>query len=173
MEEEQLNFLPYLSYDGIPTLKDSDIGRLYEACRSQNILDIVFHDDSINTADEFIEYVKRSDVIFFSVQYNNLPFGFFWLNRLERTNAHIHFAIFSDYWGTGLSIEAGRKAVETCLGMYPTIMGRLRLDNEFALDYARRLGFRVLGFVPNLIWDKTADRPAYGIVVYITKECLK
>ncbi|NIP51778.1 MAG: hypothetical protein GWN00_22585 [Aliifodinibius sp.] len=169
----EFSFLPYRKHDGVPTLRDSDISNLYNKCCEQGIDEIVFHDGSINDAAEFTDYVKRPDVIFYVVYYDVFPFGFFWLNRIEKTNAHIHFVIFKDYWGKGLSVEAGKKVVQMCLDSYPTIMGRLLPENKYAINYVSQLGFNLVGLVPNLIWSKKDSKPVAGLVVYITKEELE
>ncbi len=169
----EFSFLPYFIHDGIPTMRDSEIYKLYEKCVVQGIDEIVFHDGSINTWKGFTDYVKRQDVFFYVVNYDIFPFGFFWLNRIEKTNAHIHFVIFKEYWGSGLSIEAGRRVLELCLDSFPTIMGRLPMNNEFAINYISQLGFKLVGIIPNLMWSKKENKPVDGLVVYITKEELE
>lgn len=172
MKDTNWNFLPYTFVDGVPTLRDSEIIYIYEKCFEDGIGDLLFHDGSINSAEEFLSHVKQPNVLFWIIYYQGELLGFFWLNRLETTCAYCHFAGFPKFWGTGLTVKAGKKAMAIVLRHFNVIMGMLPSDNNIAINYLYRVGLKKVGEVPNLLWSKAKGKPVKGTILYITGEDL-
>jgi hypothetical protein len=172
MDGGKWNFLPYTHVDGVPTMRDSDIKFLYDKCFEEGIGEILFHDGKISNAEQFIDHMTSTLVMFWAVYYEGKPFGFYWLNRIDTTHAYCHFTCYPEFWGTELTVEAGKRAMKICTKFFPTIMGMLPSENTFAIDYLKRVGLNIVGEVPNLMWSQTTGKPCKGTMLYITKEML-
>jgi RimJ/RimL family protein N-acetyltransferase len=172
--------VPYTKIDGIPTFRDSDIRELYLRVERQKLRDILFHDGSIMSADDWSRYITGPGVLLFIVIRGDDKLGFFWLNRIERTTAFIHFCAFKEVWGTKIPVNSGRRALSLLLNMrdadgnflWHTIMGMTPEGFRVQLRYIRRCGMKVVGTVPNLMWDHRSGKPKSGILSFITREGL-
>jgi RimJ/RimL family protein N-acetyltransferase len=169
--KDKWNLLPYTKVDGIPTMRDSEIKFLYDKCFDEGVGRILFHDGAIESADQFLAHVKSFQSLFWAIFYEGKPFGFFWLNRLEKTHAYCHFVSYPDYWGKGIGVEAGKRAMAICTDIFPTIMGMIPSSNIIAIDYLKRVGLKEVGEIENLMTDIMGN-PVTGTMLYITKEML-
>jgi hypothetical protein len=170
---EGLEFNMYNRYDGIPTMRDSDITALYQKTEDEGLSGIVFDDGSIRNASEFVDYVTTPAVIFFSIALRGKPFGYFWLNRIESTHAYCHFMCFPEFWGDGRTVTVGQEAMKICLKEFDMIMGMLPSTNHFAINYLLKVGLHKIGTIPNLIWSESEQKPVEGTMLYITAEDLE
>jgi len=165
-------FLPYTVIDGIPSMSNSYIKGIYDRCVESGLEEILFHDGSINDADDFMNHVTNLGTMFWAIFYRKKMVGFFWLNRLEKTHAYCHFAAFPEIWGRGLAEEAGKQAMTIALKHFSMIIGMIPADNQVAIDYLGRVGLTDLADVPNLLWSKKLECPITGKLMCITREDL-
>ncbi|MEE9304260.1 MAG: hypothetical protein V3U84_10815 [Thiotrichaceae bacterium] len=172
---EGLEFIPYTHHNGIPLILDSEIHALWFNTIKAGVFDLVFHDGSINSLDEFTTLVvKSSQTHFWKIEYNQKTWGYFWLNRLERTHAYCHFMAFPKFWGDSKLVDIGKEAMQMCLEglQYPMIMGMVPSTNTYAVDYLHRVGLQDGGTFPKLLWSAKEQKPVEGKILYITKENL-
>jgi RimJ/RimL family protein N-acetyltransferase len=180
--DRRIKILPYTTVDGVPTYKDSEIRRLYHRVVDEGFEDVLFHDNSILNAEEFLVVMKRPDTCLWTVKYDDVMVAMFWINRIEYTHAHFHFTFFKNAWGSPITDEVGRETMKFMFDlketetseepMFSLLLGRLAASNTIAIEYAKRVGWKVLGEVPNLFLGRDGN-PENGIVVYITKEDIK
>lgn len=141
----------------------------------------MFHDGTIATCLEFVEYVTSSYVMFWVVYCGNEPLAFVWLNRIEQTYAYLHFGVFKKWWSTEESVEAGKQVLEMLLveefgggkPMFELILGMLPSWNRHAIRYIRRLGAKIIACeVPHLMWSVFHGKSINGTIVYIDKDMI-
>ena len=119
----EIEVMPYVALDGIPTFKDSFLGSLYDQMVADNTLTTVFYDGTVQSAADFIKEVKDPKNSFWMIFIDGVVSGLFWLNTFEGKTAKLHFNGFSNTWGkktdegNDLTIEAGKKAVSTVLSL--------------------------------------------------------
>ena len=175
-----LEFTLYQKIDGVPTMRDSDIARLYQRTESAGVTRLMFDDGTITNAREFVDHVTDFRTIFFKISLTDKTglgktetgtVGYFWLNRLEATHAYCHFMSFPEYWGDHWrNVEIGQEAMKICLKEFPMIMGMLPTTNEIAITYLMDVGLNVVGRIPNLIWSESLQKPVEGMMLYTTME---
>jgi RimJ/RimL family protein N-acetyltransferase len=179
-EGNKLRFRPYFKIDGIPTIKDSEIEAIYHQTVDEGFAETLFHDATINSAEEFRLHVTDPRQLFWIIysEEDKEPIAFFWLNRVEKTHAYCHFAFFVKYWGNPITVEAGKQAMALLLTVqeghdkpaFHTIMGMVPASNLFAIEYLKRVGLKHSLAVPNLMWSKKQQKPVAGHLMYITKK---
>ena len=168
---EGLNFILYQHVDGIPTMRDSDIARLYQRTEESGLTRLMFNDGSITNADEFVDHVTSKAAIFFVITLTDKTRGYFWLNRIEKTHAYCHFMCFPEFWGNhSLNVRIGQKAMQMCLKEFDMIMGMLPTSNDIAINYLMDVGLNVVGRIPNLIWSQELQKPVEGMMLSTTME---
>lgn len=176
MTDTQFKLVPYAKVDGIPTFKNSELADLYDQLVEEKLVDILLHDGSINTPEQFVQYLTEAkDNLFYVVLDTkvNQPAAIFWVNRIEQTHCYCHFCVFKKWHGSGVTVQMGRLAMAHLFSIgFHTVMGMLPESNRAARDYLLRVGLKDVGKVPNLIWSKDKNAPVAGHLMYITKEDL-
>ena len=173
-------FMPYVKKDGIPTFCNSEIANMYHRAFDEGWGFQMFHDGSIRNVAHFVEYITGPGVMFWGVYYKAELMGFFYVNRIERTNAHLHFAFFKKWWGTTESIQAGRQALQLLLAteydgktMFELILGVYPSWNKHVLAYVHRFGAHTVTEIPHLIWSEKKGKSVEGTIVSVTREDLE
>jgi len=178
---DSITLMPYVRKDGIPTFRDSEIKKIYTRAFDEGWGFEMFHDGSIRNADHFVQYITSDKVMFWGVFKDTELIGFFWLNRIEKTHAYLHFGFFKAYWGQYEDIlVAGKKALTMLLvqdydgkPMFDLILGMYPSWNIHVLSYVKKFGARTLGEIPNLVWSETQGKSIPGTIVAVTREMLK
>lgn len=159
--------MPYAHYDGIPTLRDSDIVALWERMREDGTTDIVFYDGIIDDQYKFLAYMKSSRVQLFIGKIEGKTMGFGWLSHIEAKMARIHFCVFKRFWGAGVHSIVNRFASDILrqTGL-DIIMGIIPSWNVKATKYVEKCGYTILGEMPFGCVDKHGNSHPATIVYY-------
>ena len=173
---EKISFMPYTKRDGVPTFRDSEIAKMHDRAFEEGWGEQMFHDGTIQDADHFAQYITGPGVLFWGVYLKEELIGFFYVNRIEITNAHLHFAFFKRWWATPESIEAGRQALRLLLvdeysgqPMFDLIIGVYPSWNKHVLAYVHRFGAHTVTEIPHLMWSEKKGKSVEGTIVSITR----
>ena len=160
-----MKVLPYATHDGIPTMRDSDIIKLYGMMVRDKTDKTVFYDGIIDNSLKFLSFMRSPENILFVVSEGG-PVGCGWLNHFERNFAQAHFCVFSEGWPK--AIEIGKVLIESALhhtGL-DMLIGHIPDGNPGALGFAQKCGAQLLGRLPFGGVDKDGESCPTSIVYY-------
>lgn len=163
---------PYAVIDGVPNMRDSDLGALYEKMVSDGTASTVFYSGDVKSAQEFIALMKRSILI---VAYDDSgPVGIGWLNCIENRTARAHFCIFSQAWGN--SVEIGKQIVEYAINLksdsgflFDMFIGNTPAAYVSAIAWAQKCGAKHLGVLPYGSWIESIGKSCPTAVLYYVR----
>ena len=177
---DKIVLVPYVRKDGIPTLRDSEIKDMYTRAYKEGWGKHIFYDGLLNTPEEFVQYVTDPYIMFWGIYSEADLMGFVYVNRIEKTNAHIHYAFFKKWWGTPELHAASRKALELLLvdeyngkPLFEVINGMTPSYNKHAVNHMNTFGVHTVGKIPHLLWSEKSGKSMEGTVTYITREDLE
>jgi RimJ/RimL family protein N-acetyltransferase len=169
--------LPYLP--GKIDFKEDVLVDIYNKLKEQNLYNVVFHDNSKMTFNQFISFMSSPNiaVAFFCINENGieLPVGICWLtdintseNKIKRANGS--FVFFTEYQSPRYTTSFGKMAlsfwfeqlnVDVVTGLTPSM-------NRSALIYIKRIGFKELGRLPRytILSGDICD----GVITYMSKD---
>lgn len=164
----KFHFRLYVKVDGVPTFRDSDLAKFYDRICEQEIDQLVFHDGSIITKQEWVESVKSNGTLFWAVYTSAFvdPVGLIWVNRMEKTSCEGHFVFFKEHWGTDIPKNAGRKFLTMIVKHFPVVMGVIPSWNKCAIKYCLDIGMTKLGKIPNGLYCQSKGKPIEATVLY-------
>jgi len=170
--------LPYMTVDGVPTFRDSDLMNMFDKVERDGTVDAIFFDGSVKTREGFAAMMKRPGVQFYGVYVEDsaAPVGFIWLDMFMQKTARGHFCAFSEYWGDAYKIghevlvrlltmkdREGNYVLDAAYGFAPE-------DNEMAMIAAKAAGSKVGGTIPNAIYCESDGKSHPGVILYYTRD---
>lgn len=172
---DNFNIVPYTTVDGVPTFKDSEIAVLWDRIWEEGVGNSVFFDGTIKDRDHFIDLMAGNNNFLYLIYYHAELVAMFWINRIEKTHCYCHFTCFKNVWGTQIAIDAGKIGIDCCLNIlgFDVVLGLLPAKNRRALRYLEKVGLKVVGTIPNILWDNMEKRSIAGILVRMTREDLE
>ncbi len=152
--------LSYTAFDGIPTFPDSFIRGLFERMQAENLVDSVFHEGTVRTADEFLRIMKYNQNILFVIEFKGKIEGCCWLNNFGVRTGNFHFCFFSGLRGQD-AVDVGRAVVIELLNMtdnggnpiFDLLYGFVETENFPAMRWCRHMGFETVGVIPSVAWN--------------------
>lgn len=172
--------VPYVKPDGIPTFRNSELAEMYNRADREGWLNQMFHDGTVKNEIDFVKHVTAPHVMFWGLFCEGELMGFFYVNRIERTCAHLHFAFFSKWWATPESLKGGRRVLETLLvddvdgrPLFELLLGAYPSWNKHVLAYVHKFGAHTVTEVPHLMWSERKGKSVEGTIVSITREDLQ
>jgi RimJ/RimL family protein N-acetyltransferase len=172
--EGTIHLIPYLKNDTVETFSDVELMALYDRILRESLDDVLFYDGTIETRDEFVEYMKSDKTVFvcaFRVHGESCePAGVLWVNQFEKYTAQGHFVFFKEFWGTGWPQKIGRLfCKEITSRMYPTLIGVVPTFNKAANHFCKEIGMHKVGTIPNMVYSKKLDKPIDATIHYIAQ----
>lgn len=148
--------IPYTERDGIRTVRDSDIKRLFERTDADGLVPIVFYEGAITSAEQFLALARSLDW-FFLLKDGEDVVGYTWLNRFENKTARQHFCVFKEYWVK--SIDIGKFTLNSFMGLkdndgkyfFTILTGIIPAWNDRAINFALKCGGKTYGVIPDYI----------------------
>lgn len=157
-------------YDGKGNVRDSDWGYIWNKIEEQGLVDLVFCNDGVTSAYEFIALMKKSMPTIVMDMDRTEPVAVAWLADLMPNFGFAHFVFFKEIWGTGEPHNIGMDILDfwfNTLNM-KLILGVIPEFNKHAIKYADGLGMVMMDTIPHLVMVKGEDSP--GVLGYLTKE---
>lgn len=132
----------------------------------ENVFQQVFYNGHLKSPGEFLEFMKRPanlPVFFFD---GTEPLGVAWLNGLDGVLAFGHFAAMKN--ARGSTLELGEMVLRYWMswGLFNTILGVIPAWNVLAVRFIQRLGFKVLGEIPEVLYDAYRGEHVNAVVSY-------
>jgi hypothetical protein len=176
--EGSIHLIPYLIKDGVGTFSDEELAALYNRVLRESLDDVLFYDGEINSAEEFVAYMKNPQVLFvcpFCFHGGTYePVGFLWANHIDQASMQGHFVFFKDYWGTEWPQKAAQLfCKELTTHMNRTLIGVIPTLNKLANRFACIVGMHKVGMIPKFVYNKKLDKAVDANIYYITKEDFK
>jgi len=162
---KDFHIITYVPIDGIPPYTDSQLRALYDRVISEE-KDYVFYDGTITSSDDFIRMVKSEGTTLYVIYHTTTLVLMVWLNRLEGAIARINWCSFDDA-STRTKIKAGRFFNKVITDrVFDLLIGYTPLSNEKAIKFIKLCGGKIVGEVPNLIWNEDKGESEDGIISY-------
>jgi RimJ/RimL family protein N-acetyltransferase len=172
----KISIKPYSHFDGIPTMRDSEIVAFYDKLVADGTAKIMFCDGTIPAPQNFLKVVKDPGTIFIVAYDGEKPAGISWINRIEYQHhrAWIHFALFSSHWGKG-STEIGVAMADYLLSLkrdenfaFEYFIGICPSSNQAAINYMAECGGMIVGQIPT--WDNNLKSCKPGTLIYYRRK---
>lgn len=163
-----LKIIPYLSVDGISTIRDSEIQSIFNRMAEDGTAKSVFYDSSILTPNEFVLFVKRHTDLFLMVELDGVPVGAAWYQSIALGVVQGHFCTFSSIWGSPDRYAIGRHVIQFVLQSFNTIVGYVPEFNSRALDYILGIGATEVASIPAFA-HRPGFPPASATMIYFTR----
>jgi len=163
------SIMPYTKIDGIPTFTDSSIRSMYNRIVKEE-KKYIFSDGTIPDADAFVLMAKSQDTSFYVVYHNEVVVLVVWLNRFESAVARLNFCSLNGV-PRETKIKAGKYLISELTGrVFDLLIGHVPKTNEAAVKYAEICGAKILGEVPNLVWNESEKKSEPGIILYYGRQ---
>jgi hypothetical protein len=165
--------------DGSRNLDDAHLAELFELTRRDEKLETVFYDGSVKNLQDFIRFAENPDRRFYAGYIGRpgalAPAGFVWLDRFAGRSAYVHFNIFPNVprrdlialaravlWAALFAQDpTGRRYLKTLRAAVPQ-------TNRMAIKFMEKIGFVILGPVPDAAYLARENRSVPLIEAYIT-----
>lgn len=165
--------MPYMSIDGIPTFKNSDIIKIFNWMKNDKTLQTVFYniDKEIVTDDFFVRFWKRKDIKMFVIFYESKIAGLIWIDRIINSTAMIHINTFKWTWG-GNNVQIYINAIGEIFNNYnvDVLIGQMPVTNKMAIRFSKNVGFKKSGIIPKSLYVHKLDKKVDAYVSYALKE---
>jgi hypothetical protein len=167
-----MKIIQYGYYDGIPTLRDSEVMDLYRRMLRDKTADTVFYDGSIRNPKDFLLFIKSCCTMIVAMSDEGEPLGMGWLNNRHMRSVDGHFCLFCDAWGSN-SVEIGKSMVEYAVNLkqdgeqiFDVIIGTIPKWNKAAIMFAEKCGAVIVGDIPCAVYDFESGVSKSATIVY-------
>lgn len=156
-----IDFIPYATPDGVPTLRDSVLAAVYQRICEERSYRRVFFDKSVTDEDGFVKTMKSRP--FSLVRFDGEVGGFFWLDLIGQHAADVHFCVFRGFYGAA-GISMGKRVLlylgQVGRGEWPlsVVYGKVPANNPLAARYALTIGMCHVGVLPMYFHDAFDDK---------------
>lgn len=171
-----LSIMPLYGKDGTPNFSDSSLTQVFRRIVREGSVAKIFYDGSVRNSADFIRFARTRENELFFVAYDGRDAGFFWLTRFRHKAAFITYCLYKEFWGDeGLLIS--RECLEFIFTrkdghgehLFEILLGLTPANNKLAVKFLLKNGMSVLGKVPGLLYDASAEAPVDGIFSYIQR----
>lgn len=162
-----MKILPYTKVDGVPTLRDSDLVRLYLQMADEGRLEWAFYDGSVQSADDFLYFAKSTHLYLF-LNSDEEYLGFFWVTDLTPISCKVHFCMLAKAGKQVLKL--GRMGLEFLGEHFKVIEGVTPVKNILACKFIQKVGMIPIGVMPDRIYNFYADNTEDALISYYQKQ---
>ena len=162
--------IPYITINGIPTMRDSQLLDLYYTLEKDGLIDLFLHDGSINNQSQWLAHVKNPTTLLWTLQVNGRTGGFCYFTNIDRAKAFCHFSVYKEFWGSVKTVPGGQYVMQEALKIFNTVMGMCPVSNILAVSFLKKIGLTHIMDVPNALWSKQEGKAVTGSLLYITRE---
>jgi len=166
--------MPYVEIDGIRTIKDSEIKNLFVRTQQDGLVETVFYDGFIRTADDFLLLMKHNFTFLWVLKDCEQTVGYMWLDRVEGKAARQHYCTFKEYWGK--AVEIGKFVLDKVMALqnddgfvFEVLIGIVPEWNKKAVDFSVKCGGVNAGVIPNVIWNGYTKQTENAVLIHYTR----
>lgn len=176
---DSIKIIPYIKRDGVPSLLDSEVMFLWEKALSDNALDYMFLDRHSVPPQDFLSIVQDPTTNFFVVFVDNDPALLILLNNLLYARAEGHFFFYNKYQGQQ-AVDLGKYCLNYLVNIpltgktyvYDIIIGITPVENIFACRFLSKVGMKVVGKIPNYLYNAKTNQQEDIIYSYYCRGLL-
>lgn len=163
-----IRIMPYTKLDGIPTFKDSVIMGIYDRIIKEG-KEYVFQDGTIPDREVFLLTMKSPQTFLYVGYEDNELALIIWLNRFEGAMARLNWCAFD---GVSLrdKIKIAKNLLESLTLSFDLLIGYTPASNKAAIKFVKVCGGKVVGTVPDLIWNEEKQESEAGVISYFRGE---
>lgn len=155
----------------------------YLRMEEDNLLDSLFYDDPVETAELFQSIALDNGNLFMLMldKRTNMPFGHIHCNGFEGLVCRLHFCFLRIAHGRGVSKAMGLEALrqffncrrgDTGLPVATGFMGLTPISNRLACRYVLSLGCEKIAIIDNACYIRKLDKHVPGMLTYCTPDRL-
>jgi hypothetical protein len=152
---------------------------LYDRMEAQGLARSVFAPGAVHGREDFLALCREPGAAACAMGRGDETLALVWLNGFEGRAANLHFCVFREGWPESVAI--GRFTLDALLnsrgpGRTPPLdllLGATPASNRAARLYVRKVGFKVLGFIPHRFVNIHTGATEAGMVSFATRETLK
>lgn len=170
LSSNEFQLVPYAKIEGGWSLPDEFLYSFAAQMVKEGTFHRVFYDGHITTPEQFLESMQKPanvPVFFFD---GSEPLGFAWLNGVSGGLAFAHFG--GTLAAKGRSVRVGQMAVRYWFKNFEfleLILGITPQPNRIAVRFIERIGFRVLGEIPGMLWDAYQAERVSAVISYLKR----
>jgi hypothetical protein len=163
--------------DGGWTMSDPQLSKIYYQTVAENLDHIVFWEGGITSADDFIDFCKRKNIVMTFMCLGGEIIGYAWLAGIASNYAFGHFCVFRSMWGKKTK-EVGKLVLDYWMsfpgndsGRFPlfdVIIGVMPKFNVRAHAFAAAIGLTKLGTIPGMFRNIQRDRED-AVIYYLSR----
>lgn len=170
----QINMLPYIPVDGIPTFADSELKSLYQRMEEEGSVKWFFYGGGIDSGEDFARHVKSPNIAMWVVESkeDRRPLAIILLDGVRNKTAYGHFIFFKETWGK-TSVTIGKEAISELLAMdsIEMIYGLLPEENKLAIRFTEKIGgIRMNPILPKGAWNGVEKKPVPAVMFYFMED---
>lgn len=171
----EVRLLPYCEVDGIRTFKDSEISYLFTMIQKENKVEDFFCDGSVQSGADLVSLLKSQDIVSWIIIYKEEIRGLLWLNRFRSTSATIQIIMLGRPQHNTLRVA--KEAMEQVMHLKDTndnyvfsvLKGFTLAHNFKTLELAKKIGFTLVGKIPNLVYHFYDKKYYDAIISYLVR----
>jgi len=165
--DREFIIIPYVQLDGIWSLKDSEIGIIFDRMIAENTLKRVFYDGKTTEKSQFLALCKSPDQVGITAwRTEKDPILFSWVNGIVNGRGFIHFCGFKSC-SARIIIRAAHAMIKILAGQFDCLVGITPENITEAVHLSKMAGFHVLGTIPSLLYLFYEDRRVGGVISFL------
>lgn len=174
--------VPYVTVDGVRTLRDSQLARLFELAKEDDVLEPALYTEDLETmtAQKFVEFYKKPGLMLCFVYFDRKLAGWVWIDDFGRRTARVHFCTLKWLTREQQTVRCAREIMWQLLSLTDkngatlnVLRGETPGYNKLAVRFLRRVGMKVVGEIP-MAAHRFATGVSYPMVYsFITKDILE
>ena len=156
----EYKIIPYIEVNGMRTLSDGTVKAIWEQMRQENIVKRMFYDGSVCDEMKFLAWMKSPHKIIHTMWDEGEIAALCLLTGYNGHSAIGHYCIFKkflrekaneiakqaiEYWFSWKT-KNGEPALHSIVGFTPD-------NNRLAIKMLPRMGFTIVGTIPDLAWN--------------------
>jgi hypothetical protein len=152
--------IPYVEINGARVISDDVIHGFYDILDEEGSRDVVFGSPKYDK-EGFVKMLKspRNLPVFIYDSEDQTALGLAWINGLARNHGFAHFAHLKIATVKRKTIQMGQAVMKYWFALggddpvIDVIVGNIPSSNKRAIRYVQRLGWTVLGEIPQIAYD--------------------
>jgi hypothetical protein len=166
--------VPYVFNDGMPTILDSFILNVWDRIEQDGLHRRIFFDGVVQCREDFLQFVKENPSRVFFCFHEGLFLGVSWLTDVGfEPRAKIHHCVLKWAWGR-LSLGAGLLVLDFIDSLmdsagepvFRVLVGETPVENRLACRFAKLLGFKEVGVIPQYLYNARECRCMDALITY-------
>lgn len=158
-------------------ISDRHLAQIYRRVVREKTIHKTFFDTRVENTKDFLSYFKAENLDFYLVSYNGQESGFFWLKKFLPRASFITYCFYRSFWGEH-TLEISKACIDYIFGRknehddpeIDILMGLTPASNKLALKFLAKNGMKIVGNIPNLIWDDQKGKLVDGVLSYRHRE---